>query len=74
VNGCYRTDLARSSSSSVYCGLNSPDFASDNGRDKSRVDLFVSDERYIRCLDHGVGCLDHRDQTHAFNHSESFHK
>src|SRR3954463_5962781 len=45
-----------------------------NDRDhETRIDLFIAHEPDISRLNHCIGGLDHSHETHALNHSKSFH-
>jgi hypothetical protein len=51
--------------SSFYCG----NVATDDSRNESGTDLFVSDKLNVSGLYHRVGRLDHRNKTLGLDHS-----
>ena len=45
------------------------DIAPHDGRDITGPDLFPPDQRDLRCFHHGIGGLDHRDESLGFDHA-----
>jgi hypothetical protein len=56
-------------SSGIRCGFYRGDIAANDGRHKTGADLLIADELNVRGLYHCVGCLDHRDEAFALDHS-----
>jgi hypothetical protein len=73
VSCSYGAHTPGRSGSRIDSGLYGPYLAPDDGRNQSGIDLFITDQFDVGGLYHSIGSLDHRYETHTFDHSKCLH-